>query len=211
MKFPTAPRQPFVGLIVAAVAGIITADFLPEASHHLLALAFAAAVGAALLLVWPKLAATYSLVGLAFFLLHIAQTTNTAGQQLAARLGDRARAVKVTGAVVTEPKVAVGGAATFLLQLHSIELEDKTESSRATRLGRWGGAAQFGDELSLFGIAQPIDPPRNQGEFDMRSYLARRDVYRRLSTRYAEDGVIVRHGGGNPVLRAAQRSRAVIQ
>lgn len=45
----------------------------------------------------------------------------------------------------------------------------------------------------------------------MRSYLARRDVYRRLFVRYAEDGVVIRHGGGNPVLRAAQHARARIQ
>src|SRR2546423_11482820 len=45
----------------------------------------------------------------------------------------------------------------------------------------------------------------------MRSYLARRDVLRSLFVRYPEDGVLLRHGGGNPILRAAQRSRAWMQ
>src|SRR5207244_5761941 len=67
------------------------------------------------------------------------------------------------------------------------------------------------DELKLFGIAEAIAPPRNPGEFDMSSYLARRDVRRRLFVRYPEDGVLVRHGGGNPILRAAQKSRAWMQ
>jgi ComEC/Rec2-related protein len=70
---------------------------------------------------------------------------------------------------------------------------------------------EFGDELKFFGTAEPIEPPRNPGEFDMRSYLARRDVYRMLFVRYPEDGTLIRHGGGNPILRAAQKSRAWMQ
>src|SRR5437588_7486791 len=45
----------------------------------------------------------------------------------------------------------------------------------------------------------------------MRSYLARRDVCRTLFVRYPEDGTLIRHGGGNPILRAAQKSRAWMQ
>ncbi len=211
MKFPTAPRQPFIGLVAAAVVGIIAADFFPIASAPVPTLALTACLAGLVLLCWPKLWGTYALVVFVFFLLHITRTTNTAGQRLAARLGDRPRAIKVTGAVVTEPKNASGRATTFLLQFHSIALEDKTETTDATILVRWRGVAQFGDELSLFGMAQSISPPRNPGEFDMRSYMARRDVHRYLSVRYAEDGMVLRHGGGNPVLRAAQHSRARIQ
>src|SRR5437879_7907373 len=45
----------------------------------------------------------------------------------------------------------------------------------------------------------------------MRSYLARQDVRRELFVRYSGEGVRLRHGGGNPILRAAQRSRAWMQ
>jgi len=76
---------------------------------------------------------------------------------------------------------------------------------------RWKGTPEFGDELRFFGTAEPIAPPRNPGEFDMRSYLARRDVRRILFVRYPEDGVLIRHGGGNPILHAAQKSRAWMQ
>src|SRR5205085_7070183 len=54
-------------------------------------------------------------------------------------------------------------------------------------------------------------PPRNPGEFDMRSYLACRDVHRMLFVRYPEDGTPIRHGSGNPILRAAQKSRSWMQ
>ncbi|PYK32084.1 MAG: hypothetical protein DME57_01195, partial [Verrucomicrobia bacterium] len=70
---------------------------------------------------------------------------------------------------------------------------------------------EFGDELKLFGIAEPIAPPRNPGEFDMRSYLARQDVRRSLFVRYPEDGNVLREGAGNPILFTAQKSRAWMQ
>jgi competence protein ComEC len=113
--------------------------------------------------------------------------------------------------VITEPKISASGFATFLLKLKSIELEGKTESTRAVWLVRWKGAPEFGDELKLFGTAELISPPRNPGEFDMRAYLERHDVRRMLFVRYPEDGTLIRHGGGNRVLRAAQASRTWIQ
>ena len=115
------------------------------------------------------------------------------------------------GRVITEPKVAPSGFATFLLKLKSIEFEDRKESTRAVWQVRWKGTPEFGDELKLFGIAEVIAPPRNPGEFDMRSYLARHDVRRMLFVRYSEDGTLIRHGGGNPILRLAQKSRAWMQ
>ena len=42
----------------------------------------------------------------------------------------------------------------------------------------------------------------------MRSYLARQDVRRELIVRYAENGTVLSHNGGNKFLRAAQKSRA---
>src|SRR5213596_2810803 len=45
----------------------------------------------------------------------------------------------------------------------------------------------------------------------MRSYLARRDVRRMLFVRYMEDGTLIRHGGGNPIMRLAQKSRTGMQ
>src|SRR5262249_23091120 len=70
---------------------------------------------------------------------------------------------------------------------------------------------EFGDELKLFGIAEVIPPPRNPGEFDMQAYLTRHDVLRMLFVRYPEDGALIRDGGGNPILRLAQKSRAWMQ
>ncbi len=45
-------------------------------------------------------------------------------------------------------------------------------------------------------MVEAIPPPRNPGEFDLRAYLARRDVYNSVFVRYSEDGVILQTGAG---------------
>ena len=205
------PRQPFVGLALFAALGIIVADFvsIPQFQWLLWAIGFALI---ALGLLWrPNTICTYALVGWAFFLIHNFGTRDTVGLRLAADLTERPRVVSAIGFVTSEPKIAPNGFATFLFKLESIEFAGETRSTTATLFVRWRGNPEFGDELKLFGIGQPIDAPRNPGEFDMRSYLARRDVRRSLFVRYAEDGVLLRKAAGNPILRAAQKSRAWLQ
>ena len=205
------PRQPFVGLALMAAIGIIVADFvsIPEFQWIFWAVGF---VVIALVVLWePNAASTYLLVGCGFFLIHNFRTRDTGGLRLATDLTERPRAVNAIGFVTSEPKIAPNGFATFLFKLESIEFEGETRSTTATLFVRWRGNPALGDQLKLFGIAEPIGPPRNPGEFDMRSYLARQDVRRSLFVRYPEDGVLVRKGGGNPILVAAQKSRDWMQ
>jgi competence protein ComEC len=211
MKLLNAPRQPFIGLAIMAAIGITLAEFFRLSPYVLLATAILIAFCAVVVLRWPRLAATYAIVGAGFFLVHGLRTSNTEGQQLAVELGNWPRVVTATGFVTSEPKIAPSGFATFLLKLKSIELEGRKQSAHAVWQVRWKGTLEFGDELRLFGNAEVIAPPRNPGEFDMRSYLARRDVRRILFVRYPEDGALIRHGGGNPILHAAQKSRAWMQ
>ena len=205
------PRQPLLGLVVAGGIGIVVADFCqPTAAATVTGAALAVAVGLVLLR-WPQVGVTYLFVAGCFFLLHALRTTDTPGLRLAGRLGERPRVVRVTGTVTSEPKVAPNGSASFLFRLSTLELEEKTERTDATVLAHWQSQPLFGDELRLFGAAVPLAGPRNPGEFDMRSYLARRDVRRALLVRYPEDGMVLNHNGGNAVLRAAQTSRAWLQ
>lgn len=211
MKLLSVPRQPFVGLALIAAIGIIAGDIFPLGSTVLVPAAIVLSSCILVMACWPRLATTYLLVGSGFFLLHNFASTNTAGQQLARELGDRPRVVTAVGCVITEPKIGPSGFATFLVKLRSVEFEGKKKSTSAVWQVRWKGAPEFGDQLKLFGTAEPIAPPRNPGEFDMRAYLARHDIRRMLFVRYAEDGTLVRHGGGNPILRAAQTSRNWMQ
>src|SRR5439155_3860058 len=168
--FLNAPRQPFVGLSLAAAIGITIADAFPLSGGALISVAIVLAI-CIVVACRPALLATYAIVGVGFFLLHNLETNNTEGQQLADELGSRPRVVTATGCVITEPKVALTGFATFLLKLKSIEFEGRKQPIQAVWQVRWKGAPEFGDELKLFGIAEVIAPPRNPGEFDMRSHL----------------------------------------
>jgi competence protein ComEC len=208
MNLLSAPRQPFVGLALIASAGIILADFLP---HSSLVLLWLWAIGAIGLLIWPSSIVTHALVGLGFFWLHSFHLQDSPGLRLAAQLGGEPRAISATGAVISEPKTGSNGFSNFLLRLESVDLEGKSEAAAATITVRWRGVPEFGDELKLFGVAGEVPCPRNPGEFDSRSYLSRRDIRRSLLVRYTEDGALVRPGGGNPILRAAQRSRGWMQ
>ncbi len=193
MKLLSAPRQPFVGLALMAAMGIITAESIPLPSVAVTAAVIILALCILTVAVWPRLLMTYAIVGAGFFLLHNFQTKNTEGQQLADELGGRSRVVTAIGCVISEPKTAPSGFATFLLELKSIQLEGRKQSTHAVWQVRWKGAPEFGDELELSGTAEPIPPPLNPGEFDMRSYLARRDVRRMLFVRYPENGTLIRH------------------
>ena len=108
MKLLSAPRQPFVGLALMAAVGIIAAELVPVRSTVLILVAIVLALCILVALCWPKLAATYLIVASGFFLLHKFATTNTAGQQLADKLGERPRVVTAVGYVITEPKIAPG-------------------------------------------------------------------------------------------------------
>ena len=205
------PRQPFVGLALMAALGIVIADFVPVAESYWLIWAVGF-ISVALAVFWkPNTALTYSLVVCGFFLIHNFRTRDTAGLRLAADLSERPRVVNAIGFVTSEPKIAPNGFATFLFKLESIELEGETRPTTATLFVRWRGNPEFGDELKLFGVAEPVDPSRNPGEFDMRSYLARQDVRRSLFVRYPEDGALLRKNCGNRILVAAQKSRSWMQ
>ena len=189
---------------MAASTGILIADFAP---NHSLALAIALAILALTALLSRNSLAVYALVATGFFYLHSLRTSDSPALRLARELGEEPRPVSVRGFVASEPKIAATGSASFLLQAESIEIDGETRPCRAKLFARWRHAVEFGDEVKLFGTAERVGEPRNPGEFDMRSYLARQDVQRELIVRYPENGAVLSHAGGNLILRAAQKSR----
>jgi competence protein ComEC len=202
------PRQPFVGLALAAALGILCADFAPNTARAALG---AIAVLAIVACLWRNSIATYAFAAASFFFLHSLQLIDTPGLRLAREIGRQPSNYTVHGVVMSEPKFLPNGFASFLFRLRTIESEAGKQSSKATIFVRSRAPAEFGDELQLFGVAGPVRPPRNPGEFDMRSYLARRDVRTELFVSYEGDQTLIRHRGGNPILRAAQKSRRWMQ
>jgi ComEC/Rec2-related protein len=160
---------------------------------------------------WRFAPLVFAVVGATFFVLHSARITNTPADALAQLAGQQPRPANVTGIVTTEPKIEANGNATFLLKLRGAKIENQDIRTGATVFVRWRGRPNIGDELALFGTVQPIEVPRNPGEFDMRAYLARRDVKSLFIVRYPENGRILAPGSGFSVLRAAAHSREWMQ
>jgi competence protein ComEC len=202
------PRQPFIGLAIAASAGILVADSFPSQTA---AIVVALAICAAFALISRNSLTVYLVVAVVFFLMHSLRITESPGVRLARQLGDAPQPVTAAGSVVSEPKISARGLSSFLLRLDWIEQDGRMLASNATISARWRGQTQFGHQVRLFGMAERIAPPRNPGEFDMRSYLARQDVYHGLLVRYPENGRILNDSGGNPIWRASQESRKWMQ
>jgi len=201
-------RQPFVGLVLAAIIGIVVADYFPAITVSIFLIANAGALAA---LRWRFAPLVFAAVGATFFVLHSARITNTPADALAQLAGQQPCPANVTGIVTTEPKIEANGNATFLLKLCGAKIENQDIRTDATVFVRWRGRPNIGDELALFGTVQPIEVPRNPGEFDMRAYLARRDVKSLFIVRYPENGRILAPGSGFSVLRAAAHSREWMQ
>ena len=202
------PRQPFIGIAAAAGTGILWADF---ALNALPSVAVVLGILALIALLWRRSLAVYALVVIGFFIVHHLRTSDSPGRRLAAELGEKPRPVTVTGSVASEPKISATGFASFLLQAESIEIDGETRRCHVKFLARWRHAVEFGDRVRLFGTAERVGEPRNPGEFDMRSYLARQDVQRELIVRYPENGSILSHAGGNLIFQAARKSRIWMQ
>jgi len=201
-------RHPFVGLTIAAVIGIGVADYFPVSGFTILAVA---ALGLLAALLFPFSPLFFAVVGATFFCLHSARITNTPAHELAEFSGGDVTPVTAHGIVVTEPKVERNGVAMFTLRLHSVEFETETFPTNASVLVRWHRTPSIGDEVELFGTLQPVEPPRNPGEFDARAYLNRHGVNQLLIVRYPENGQVVRSGFGFSFRRAAARSRDWMQ
>ncbi|HKP93621.1 MAG TPA: ComEC/Rec2 family competence protein [Chthoniobacterales bacterium] len=209
MKPPIAwPRQPFLGIALAAVSGILVADNWPR---HSLGVLGAFATLTVFGWISGRSLAVYASVAFAFYLLHSLATTDSPGMQLARGLGDDPRPATIQGAIISEPRLSQRGTSSFLLAVETIEIDGEARQCRAKLLARWRHPVEFGDEVRLFGTLEKIAGPRNPGEFDMRSYLQRQDVHRALIVRYPENGVVVRRGGGDRIQRAAQKSRGWMQ
>lgn len=202
------PRQPFLGLALAAGTGILVADCAPN--HSLVPLGALAILALTALFTRNSLA-VYATVASGFFVLHGLRTNDSSALRLARELGEEPRPVSVLGFVVSEPKIVTTGSASFLLRAKSIEIDGETRPCHAKFFARWRHEVEFGDEIKLFGTAERVGKPRNPGEFDMRSYLARQDVQRQLIVHYPENGAVLNHAGGNWILRSARKSREWMQ
>src|ERR1044071_8808240 len=105
-------RQPFVGLVLDAIIGIVVADYFPAITVSVFLIAIAGAVAAWR---WTFAPLVFAVVGATFFVLHSARITNTPADALARIASQQPRPANVIGIVATEPKIEASGNGTFLL------------------------------------------------------------------------------------------------
>ena len=87
-------RQPFVGLVLAAIIGIVVADYLPAITVSIFLIAIAGALAA---LRWRFPPLVFAVVGATFFVLHSARITNTPANEIQPRVSpDGARVLFVS-------------------------------------------------------------------------------------------------------------------
>src|SRR2546423_8248166 len=108
-------RQPFVGLVLAAIIGIVAADYFPAISRPIL---FIAILGVLAGLRWSYAPLVFALVGATFFALHSARITSTPADALAQIAGGPARPPSVTGIFTSEQNIVATGNSTCHTRTH---------------------------------------------------------------------------------------------
>lgn len=200
-------RLPCAGLFLAAMAGIVLAEYLVLPSWIWLI----SGVMAGGLALWPKSAwMLWVATAMVFAGLHVAQSRESAGARLAGLVGDTDWNSTVLVRVDEPFRPAGGGAIPRWRAAGAVSLVHSDHAPNwIPVLVSWQGSQPpaYGDWIRAPAAIQQIAPARNPGEFDARAW-------QRLSGVYCE--VTVESGTGyeivgshpNPVMLFAHWTRA---
>ena len=200
------PRLPLLGLALAAVAGILFAEYASPDPRLLFVIALAGLLAAP----WrggtaPLLAAAAA----SFALAHTWQEREDPGRALAAAVFDAPREVRLTGTVLDEPKESPPGSWRAPLRVEKWTIDGRTARPPVRVVARWTSklAPRYGDRWEITGVVSRIPPPRNPGQFDAADWWGRRGVF--LEMRAGRDTPARRlgRGAGSPVQSAAFAAR----
>ncbi|MDB6174639.1 MAG: hypothetical protein JWL59_3950 [Chthoniobacteraceae bacterium] len=204
------PRQPFTGLAIPAVTGVVAADWVEFPLPVVLAVTALTAVWAAARL---KTIPCWAFVFTAFFALHTVRHHGSGARALSREFNDGARVVRVAGIVWSDPEPPLMPSRTirarFTLKIQTIGFEDGSVWPGGALVHvAWAGVMPvlYGDRVELTGSGQNIAPIRNPGQFDFTAYLQRNGIYSEIQSRFASDCRITGHEFGNPAQAFAIRS-----
>lgn len=205
-------RIPFLGLSLAAAAGILLADWLhlPWMPAALFTLA-----GGAVALAWRRSAVTYGVVLMVFLVAHTLRHFESPARKLAELHRGERVLVRGAGMVVSEPRIFVDedGDLETSFRLALLDLDRAEVKPEAVHvLVRWReGTARRGDLLQFAGSLGEIASARNPGQFDFGAYQKRRGVYSALLLRAAGDAVKTGERPGAFWQRWTDRTRSWMQ
>lgn len=208
--FGPRPRKPLVGLAMSALVGIAVADFVRLPIAILFFAGLAAALAA---LVFPRRWLGWIAALLTFALLHTTRHVENPARIFGSGL-ERPRPTSVEGVVWSEPTVFDSGrgpsGGTFWLKVDRIDPIAPVAGQLC--LARWEGAAPaYGDRVRMRGSVEPIDAPKNPGQFDIGRWLARRGVHFAVVANSGRECEIVGHDQGEMLRHFAIRARVWIK
>jgi ComEC/Rec2-related protein len=211
--FSLRPRKPFLGIGIAAIAGILLAEWWPVPLVWAVGTAAMLALAALLLPRW-WICCAFSMA--AFFALHEVRHHHSAGGAIEGQLRAAPRTAAATGVVWAEPSSHTGSRgenrATFWLKLTSLRIGDDAVPFDGMCLVRWIGAApEYGDVVGIEGSARALPPMMNPGQFDISEWQRRHGVHFEISSRSAGDCTVTAHGHGSPAMKFAIAAREWIR
>ncbi len=195
------PRIPFAALVFGAAAGILSAEFVRPASLPLLIASIAAGV-----LAWvaPRKWICVAFTAIAFGFLHAKLHLENPALQIAKTFSGP-QTLEVDGIVQDEPRVSAEGEASFLLR--AIIVSEPPVDAGFVRVRSVGETPATGDRVRVRGLARPMKPPRNPGEFDEAAWSARQGVSFELRCENKADAQIIERSVGRHATRLAAQAR----
>ena len=208
---PLRQRFPFVGILIAAISGILLAEWLGP-SRWVVVILLAVWL---LMLPWRRHGSHCWILTVACFaLLQLWNWQEAPARRLASLLEGKGCDFSVQGVVDAEPKVSAHGSCSFPLRIESLQEAGGEGAGLLTCRApihaevRWSGPLPlYGDRVSFRAPASRPAEPRNPGGMDYRRWLERHGIYTELRVDPADPGVIVSPGHGNPLRDMAIRGR----
>ena len=202
-------RFPFVGILCAAIAGILLASWLGATWWLFFALL------SLFLLKLPlrkQGGLCWSMVVVAFAVMQAWNWSESPARRLAGWFDVHPGEFLVQGIVTAEPKTSSSGSSTFPMRVEVIRETGDTGTTvvRApiSVLVRWPGDPPVcGDRVSFEGEAVRPEAPRNPGAMDYRRWLERHGIFTQFRIDPSDPGRIDSGGHGNPLTLMAIKAR----
>jgi ComEC/Rec2-related protein len=202
-------RLPFVGVLLAAIGGILLASALGGGG---ILIATLLGISIPLALFHRQGGVILAFTILCFSLLELWSWNEAPSRKLALWFETHPQAISVEGVVDTEPKLSPSGRATFFLQAERItELFSGASYPLPIPLKvrvQWSGEIpDYGDRVRFDAVPNRPSPLRNPGGFDARQWLERDGIYNEFYVDPSEPGMILSRGHGNILMAWAIKAR----
>jgi len=162
-------RLPFLGLLLAAMAGILASDFSCWPSSVFLA---GAAGGLVVWLFIRRGLLLYLTVGCAFACVHVWQTRESPSWRLAERIGGARTLCTASGTIISDPSPFGKERERVTLRMEKLEIGGKEFPCAADVAVRLKSPAPGrGDLVRVTGGIGEIPPPRNPAAFNARAWM----------------------------------------